>query len=915
MFNLFNYDFKDQSYTSYMGLENPVIDSSKLIEMTAQKITSKEIRSEEELKEGVPYAYFDKGELLSTPFLSDQLKCLHSLCAIKDPELSKPYTQSVLSFCKILAEEANKNQKELNEIKELIGQIIFLYNLNPEKIAAILNQKSPKSRIQKSFKKELGEAIKFIPKVKLLHEITNIQDSDCYLSTAIPCFIASLLITDAGLLNIGIIQIIKNHFINKKEQLLPYETEIEHILTQLQDSPNLREKLESIKKPSTPEAPANTWIRIMMGLDPRSHITNVIARKAALAALLSHVRQGKVNTCFATNVAIVVRSYNPLQCLQDLKSLIEQSKLTRTIKGVTVDFPPLMRMSDETVDPIISIELSTGKLINPKKKQFCFVWDIPGIVAVCKAIGIDAPMVIKNILKSLCVKPLAKEVTLNIYDLIQQIVKEISKGVLTVTPSSKDQLHALACFAFEAQTQNALQKVWENAIAGMAEAEESSFIKKRILSSVTTAFQEKLEEMLKDSAADLSKQTAFADELHKEILKRMRILFDPNISHAHIDQKDPSAEGAFVLYTEHSTKDGSELVRIDTPELFCHWLGDILASLSGVLKESKAFADSKESVPEFINKLTKALSTKRFLDTCLKTYNTLNRTITHPSDSMTSLIHTPWMDKTGNYAEEVWQVYFEEQRSSTGCISVNPSNAMDLYLNIISIAKKCCDFSQATILEKCRKPIPLVTPGIHAFSLMLGHPKLALIWKSKSDPKDWLVHNSLNPGIEISKSRIDFSTIKQLSKFILQNFIPKDHAKAFQATIGKLNDKVSIREYRDCVLKSIQALSDMRYLPIGSISRKLDTFLSEEGLPLKMRTKLHSLVIPFADTHWYKKAHDIYFCFYLNPGNENLEVWQIQEDGTGLKSINQEKWVIKQTWEFYPQQLLRIQTLLGVAKT
>lgn len=103
-------------------------------------------------------------------------------------------------------------------------------------------------------------------------------------------------------------------------------------LARLQQDPTLWAALQRVA------APVQNWvaddlIRATLDLPLKEKITDSSARRAVLAAWLTHLRQN-VGSCFATAPAIVVHDEQPLQFIIDLRELILTGQLSRVIGGV-----------------------------------------------------------------------------------------------------------------------------------------------------------------------------------------------------------------------------------------------------------------------------------------------------------------------------------------------------------------------------------------------------------------------------------------------------------------------------------------------------------------------------------------------------------------------------------------------------
>jgi hypothetical protein len=84
---------------------------------------------------------------------------------------------------------------------------------------------------------------------------------------------------------------------------------------------------------------AHQAIRETLGLPPGAPITAKEARQAALAALLTPLRQGEVGSCGVTSAAINVHDTRPSEMLRDMASLIEKGYLERQNGYARVQVP------------------------------------------------------------------------------------------------------------------------------------------------------------------------------------------------------------------------------------------------------------------------------------------------------------------------------------------------------------------------------------------------------------------------------------------------------------------------------------------------------------------------------------------------------------------------------------------------
>jgi len=58
-------------------------------------------------------------------------------------------------------------------------------------------------------------------------------------------------------------------------------------------------------------------------------------------------------------------------------------------------------------------------------------------------------------------------------------------------------------------------------------------------------------------------------------------------------------------------------------------------------------------------------------------------------------------------------------------------------------------------------------------------------------------------------------------------------------------------------------------------------------------------LIHFADTNLHSGVHDVHFCFLVNPGSGKVEVWQVNDDNSGLTPLDQRHVCKNARWEIY----------------
>jgi hypothetical protein len=124
-------------------------------------------------------------------------------------------------------------------------------------------------------------------------------------------------------------------------------------LDRLLSDEGLQAQLMNIGKNGISTA-AQQAIRQTLGLSPDAPITAKEAQQAALAAMLSPLRQGKVGSCFATSAAINIHDTRPSEMLRDMASLIEKGCIERTNGYARIQVPFNQSIFTGTQTPTVS---------------------------------------------------------------------------------------------------------------------------------------------------------------------------------------------------------------------------------------------------------------------------------------------------------------------------------------------------------------------------------------------------------------------------------------------------------------------------------------------------------------------------------------------------------------------------------
>lgn len=845
---------------------------------------------------------WDSIKKIEHPILDEQLIQLHKIC--QKNGISSEFSQIYMDFSMKLAKMACKSKAKarnpaiFNEAQQVIGQLIFLTDVSPKIARDCFSYKDELfiKNISSAFCLKMREFCRELDEIYDSHQETQLQPADLAIASILPKKIAKILMTSTGSINVGIIDNLSQIFLPApSEPLVNYQINLSYALKLLQKSPKIRSEIGKIVKPMNPSMLSNDAIRTSLNLSLNEPITEFHAKQAVLGALLSHLRQNGDGSCFATSLAIEILSSHLGFCLKDLSKLIHESKLTRTHHNITKDIPFLRRIQDENINKKISVTINGNVVINEKKRGK--IWRSPGIVAVCKLLGIDnaEKVIIEMISEKGTMVDKSDLRTIKVDDLLKYLCHYQLKGKSKSEKEIK-QVIELARFCFSSQTNHPLLRIWENAIASMAEAHEGGIIKKGILQSIFYSLQLKLTQLKIPPSPSIRHCLL---ELQKEFFEQIELHYDPAIESMENDVSQIKESG-FILYNKQE--------RLDTPEKFASFAEEVCLKVRTRLSQMALSDAVKLDFKELFDIFLPYIKTKEFLIACLIKYHPSNRLSDHLLDNAENLPFTPWITKMGNSSKAVLEVYLESEQPLAS-ETFYFENAEKRLAKIIQIGQGMSEKQKVAYLKNQNKLAQFRIPCHHAGSLLLGHPSLSNAWQKVGDPNHWIEEFVLRPGLGIASHQMDPVTqknlIKNIEKELIPLFIKDDNQATFLKKIHEISDKFSIKEFRNEIIEIFMDLGSLYKREANKFCIKLDTILCQSLEP-KLREGLEKSAVHFADTNWSNEGRDLHFCFLVNPGTGNLEIWECYEDGSKFFALNQKNWLFDEEWEIFqlPEALI-----------
>lgn len=835
---------------------------------------------------------WDSIKKLSSPIVMEQIRNLYYIAKTKNINCQK-----LMDFCLAIASQQNLGKfsinSEYNQTTEFFGKLMILIDYDPKGTFEYIDTNALEksiSQINRLADKFLDMIFDTLKGVEIVHDTFSIQDGKQVFVAKLSLAIARILITHGGILNIGLINFIIKKWLPDGKEKLAYEKHISYVLKSLSTSSQLRSMLDSIEVPSSPAAPANHLIRICLELPSNAIITNSEPKTAALMALLSHLRQGPVGSCFATYIAIEMLSSRLERCLSDFRQMLRDSKLIRTINYSKVEFPFLMKISSNDINKPIQI-LKSGHLFN---RPLIHIGNSPGIQIACMSIGITSPQeLISQAIQALT--PLAKpeNFPITIRSLLYQIVIQALKTNLKHNKEGVSVLFERAIMAFEAQTHNPLLRVWENAIANTAEARDCSLLKQSIVNSIIIPISEKSKTLIQDQKSSHPLLT----QLIKVLNQRIHLQYDPNIRCSEISTDGHSSDGAFVLFDRKTYTNPLFWKQINSPESFQEF---IISTVQEAYLSPSIMPFNKRTVN--YEALIQFIKSNQFLRFSLEEYNQENRLKSDLAAHLGALAHVPWLDKTGDDPKEVLHIYLETKTKEFTEFTSTPSNTYELLSDFIKFGKNIQSLSFIKSADKNTEflRLPLLIQGIHACSLIINHPSYQKAWASNIKADNWIQEKMIAPGKAISSSIITKETREKIAEFFKNKIINIKHA-IFYKDFGLIKDPISIQDFRNEVLRISALKTTPEYLDIEKLTQGLDAYLYTEALPEASKKSLHELTIHFADTNWERGINETYFSFIFNPGTANVELWEVLENDKEIFPVSKEKWIHGQSWSCIPE--------------
>lgn len=882
----------DSFYNKKSGLENLELTKSKLYNHPHEnpQLFFKELSQKgydhltQVLQDENHFPYLQMVNV-KYPELIEALLDLHLIIEKKEKNHQKGQGEDILVLAINAAQKATST--DLYEVRWMIGKLIFLTEQNFLRATEQINLENIEESfdwIRLQFDLDMMKTQNKLNQYVEKQEAADLQNSKQASRTQLGIELSKMIVTELGTINSGIITPLLQLFAKDMKNPLNHDISLVYALQLLEAKPDLRNQFLKIRAPSR-KTPADLITRIVLGYSQSVELTEVDARKAVLSGLISRLRQSPSGSCFATCWTIELMSCQISQCLRDFIEIMSSSKLTRKVNQQTVDFPFLLTAQCKSLETEFWVDVF-GKL-RTSGEHTIYVWDHPGLWSACQMMGISDPQatILKILSDYFHDKKNAGRFKPMTVDEFLRLLADWSNEHSLIPEDNAITLFRKGSFAYDSQTSNPILNVWMNAIAGMSEAISSSMIKSHMISAVTGAL-DFLEKSAPISTSSKIKLSVYS-KMFTQLSKRIRLEYDPSIKGNPID-------GAFVLYDKGSLSLSRGWTRIDSAKLFQDFLLQIIDTARQNISLTILNEHTTQILDSYINQLKTFVKTNDFLAKLIQIYDPIHATHEDSLDKLLKLPYTPWITRCGNDTAKTLQVYLE-RANPPAMEKYIPANAEELLCKIIDIANVTYANDSSYVQNPC-KLVSLRIPGVHAFSLMLGHPTILSATKSQLPAAEWIKQNLIEPGKKIALTEVGPQLHHAMLQHCLAQIGSKEAKEKFTRLVKHLSDKVTIFSFRNRLLEQFQAVAPVDGLALKERVIKLDTFLCL-NLPAGSKYQLEKMAVHFADTNFANDEHDVHYCLLFNPGTGQIEIWEALDNGNLLTALDQTM-CNHQTWEF-----------------
>lgn len=711
-------------------------------------------------------------------------------------------------------------------------------------------------------------------------------------------------------------------------------------LGQLEKNPALAATLNGI---GAPARRSEGLARLALGLPHDAPVTATDGRKAALAAMLTPLRQGSAGSCFGTSIAVMVQSQRPDLMAADLKDMIEKGYLTRRQNGVDIPIPmSTMTALEEFRRPVP---------LNETGEPSAALLQAPGVGEALTALGIPE----KDWAKSLAAgvraaaasgQPVTLEAAFG--QIVQAQVRAGSQAPLSDAQlrQARERL-SLAADQFMARTENRLLRAWEFTVSAMAERGALTGVRKEITETLFNRATRTITDTDPATGQTVSRQwtglgldaklddlqlppdldaKVKADTLKARLIdgftvtlnERMALHYDASITKREKSADGNSSYGGFVMYDAKGAAPGELGKRIANAQDFKAFIVSILdEARSGLVKGAGSDAD-RQALEYFGAELAAHAGSDAFVEHTLRSLGDHDK---EPNVlARQDTLKRPWEYHEGNFPNRVLSLYFGWPKEIFAELQakqpVGAQGSIADHAQVRGEIKRSTDILKFAI-DALRKVGPSVTDqvkansgfmmpmvgGPHAFLLTPGAQPLYGMWTSGQSVDAAITEKLIAPGQAQASTPLSLEQARKLADGAAGSLgLGSGTAEAWDQFTKKVLDgaaNLSPKALHQAVERAAAEHLGKSNIPAAKRDEALRSTLN--ALDTEMYNTLPQRVgIAFADTNWGNGGEPQRFSIIFNPGTGQPELWATAPDGKLLSSNDTPEWYggpKSKTWE------------------
>lgn len=733
---------------------------------------------------------------LSSPLLMHQLMRLCELLVFKGAKLEEFPARELVHYCLGAASEAvqGSHRKDLfppletdqtwkiDGASKLLAQVIYLLDHDYEAALNIAKGTSPKSyahSVEFLFDSHMRRLANRLQALEKDAKKSGLHNQTLFCQQTLVRELAQAMVTaDCGV-NVGLGPLLLQKLALDKKEPLTFYRDIADLMEALKGDEALRGELEGLGQslPYNSKDRANWLIRAsVQKWNREEELSECDVVKAGLMALLTHLRQGAVGSCFATSVAIQISRWNRLQLLEDISDLFCWSMMPRETQGKAILFPFLLRFSKEGLNKELIIG-PDGTVLGEGIK----VWECPGIAAACAALGIKGAQLCRSMLRE-------RTWRTEVHTLLK-IYAGMAVDAQDGQGLSEEEATEIAVFAYSSHTENPVIRAWEYVLSSLVEARttevveafdmDNTSLKGRAIDSILKA----LIGAVRAKTGDRARLTGlFMNLLAEQLMERMQYVYDPHFEYQRASPDGHSCSGAFVLYDQSQIVEQGVVLpgALDGAKKWQEFMVKMVEAACDAMEGKRQTRAVGFKLDQFKEEMVRLAGTPEFLMVVHRHFSYENPVNQNVVEKPELIPHTLWVDQRGGDCRELEMVYFERQKWGPHR-PIEPYSAQELLEKLAWwVRRQPAEYRKHL---KNRKSWPLLGASpTHAFSLYPGSPTMAGLWEGKSTPREWVAKHLLPLGKRLASAGASRTERETVVNWVA-SFASKEVVEALKARL------------------------------------------------------------------------------------------------------------------------------------